>query len=299
MTPFFVATLFALPLVFARTLSLTTIVPILEYKIIFPLHLLSENKIFSDRAIAALFLASILPTSALCGLFFGYILNRRTILFSALTSCVTVSYFICFDQSQEIKWIPLQVGFLICIFICCCGIGKKIFQKTAAYRAKGDTIRTTSFASAIILVTICFAFWLYYYYSPLGMRISGDGFEGIIFSKTTAQFLSPEGATYWDISQDDVRRLENGLKTYVKNNNRDLGSRLPKELGSYRRWYISGSSEAGEKVIRVELMYKPHVSRSDWLHEFFGVMGGGDYYWHMTYVVKNGRFQNVHCNADA
>jgi hypothetical protein len=153
---------------------------------------------------------------------------------------------------------------------------------------------------SVIFVTVAGAGWLHFYYPLLGTRVSGEGFEGIILSEPFVEDIGSQGvSSWWDVQDRDIRTLEDHLRSYVKAHRGVLGPRLTNELPSYRRWYHSELSTAGKRQIHVFLMHGSQVSRSQWLHQLFGVAGGGDYYWHMTYTVQDGSFQNVMCDADA
>lgn len=104
---------------------------------------------------------------------------------------------------------------------------------------------------------------------------------------------------WWNIHDSDIQKLEDHLRTYVKDNSNILSSRLVRDLPSYRRWYFPSIAKNGDKLIIVSFMHKWAESRARWLHIDFGVMGGGDSYWHAVYNIKYGKFENTWSNADA
>ncbi len=293
------AILFAYLLFAAYSISKETIGPIIGYKLIWPLDILPKNHYspWYDVIGLSTFLLSLIPASLLCGLLFGYLFRRKTALWAIVPSIGLVAYFLMSLLDHRYYWhVYFESGFLILSFIFFSVTCSKLHQKLIIERSHSKInqdakLKRVIFVS-VILVTVVGAGWLHFCYPLLGTRVSGDDFEGIILSKE--QY--PEG--WWKIEDKDIKILEDRLKSYVKTHRYMLTTRLVNELPSYRRWYHAKLSAAGEKQINV-FLHRSHVSRAAWLHVMFGVLGGGDNYWHMTYNLKDGTFKDVRCNADA
>lgn len=295
------AILFAAPLVAAYLISRDTIMPIIAFKIIWPLHIVpSHYTPWLDVVSGTLYTLALIFPSLFCGVIFGYLFRRKTALWAILPASGLIVYFLMSLRSHMYAWqVYYAYGFLVISFICFSALAAKLYRNLliehALTRMKERTVLV-----AVILLTVACAGWLHFHYALLGTVVRGEGFEGIILSKQFVEDTGRQGASsWWEVQDSDIRTLEDRLRGYVKAHRDVLGPHLRNELSSYRRWYHSELSQAGNKQIDVFLMHASQVSRSQWLHVFFGVAGGGDYYCNMTYTVKDGTFENVRCNADA
>lgn len=300
------AVLFAFVLSAGYSLTKETTGQLIGHKIISPiiydwLAILPKDHYSPWHYIVGLvtFLLAVIPTSLLCGLFFGYFFRERTVLWSIIPSSGLIAYFVKSLSNHMYFWTVYFEYALLLISFALCSIVASKYYKALNAKAVNETnynpkLKQYYITSAMIISAV-FLGWLHFYYPLIGTLVKGEGFEGIILNKEFE--YNPKD--WWTIEDKDIRVLEDHLRNYVKTHEYRLTSRLVNELPSYRRWYNPEISKTGERQIHVFLMHKSHVSRSTWLHVFFGVAGGGDAFWHMTYIVKDGSFENVMGNADA
>lgn len=247
----------------------------------------------------AIFLLSVIPTSLFCGVFFSYFFRERTALWSIIPSGGLIAFFLTSLRHHSYFWtVYCEYALLVSSFFLFCILASKCYQELTARTSTNSTrnmkLIISRVAPTMVIATVVFA-WLHLYYPLLGTVVTGKGYEGIILKK---EFVA-NPHDWWSIQDNDIRVLEAHLERYINSHQHTLTPRLVYELTSYRRWYNAKLSKTGERQIHVFLMHQSRVSRSTWLHVYFGVLGGGDTYWDLTYIVKDGSFENVRCNADA
>ena len=295
------ATFFSAPLVAAYLISRDTIMPIIAFKILWPLHIVPKHYTpWLDLVSGATYTLAMIIPSLFCGLIFGYLFRRKTALWTILPASGLIGYFLMSLRSHLYAWQAYYAyGFLVISFICFSTLAAKLYRKLRIERAETRMKERAALVTIIVLTVACTG-WLHFHYALLGTVVRGEGFEGIILSKQFVEDIGRQGASsWWEVQNRDIETLEDRLRSYVKAQRGVLGPHLGSELSSYRRWYHSELSQTGNKQIDVFLMHASHVSRPQWLHVFFSVAGGGDYYCNMTYTVKDRTFENVRCNADA
>ncbi len=295
------AALFSAPLIAAYLFSRDTVVSIINYKIIWPMHIVPGHYtpwLEVASGISHTF-ALILP-SMFCGALFGYFFRARTALWAIPPVTGLAVYLFMSLRSHWFHWTVYYAhAFLAFSFIVFSALAAGLYQKLLIDGEK-TRVKQRAILASILFVTVAGAGWLHFDYPLLGTRVSGKGFEGIILSKRFVEDMGRQGSSnWWDIQESDIITLEDRLENYVKSHPHVLGPHVRNELSSYRRWYHSELSGTGNKQIYVLLMHGSHVSRPEWLHVHFGVAGGGDYYCSITYSVNDGSFEDARCNADA
>lgn len=295
------AILFSASLVAAYVISRDTIRPIISFKIIWPLNIVPDHYTpWLDVVSGIIHTLALIPLSLFCGAIFGYLYPRKTAMWAILPSCGLIGYFLMSLPSHVYAWqVYYAHAFLVISFICFGVLVAKVYRNVLADRAWTRMTERTVLV-AVIFVIAAYSGWLHFHYALLGTRVSGEGFEGIILDKQFIEEIGRQGASsWWEIREIDIMTLEERLQSHVKTHRDGLGPHIRNELSAYRRWYHPELSLSGNKQIDVFLMHGSQISRPQWLHVFFGVAGGGDYYCNMTYNVKDGTFENVRCNADA
>jgi hypothetical protein len=297
-----IAILFVFPLIAAYSISSDTIDPIIGYKIIWPLNILPKDHYtpWHDVVSGAVYTIAELLPSLLCGALFGYLFRRKTAFWAITPAAGLIIYFLMSLRNHWYPWIIYySYGFLVFSFLCFSAIAARHYRNFLNDGASAG-MKERAVLVLGIFVVLAFAGWLHFQYPLLGTRVSGEDFEGIILNKQLVEDIGRQGtSSWWEVQDGDIRALEERLRTYVTSRRDVLGPRLTNELSSYRRWYYSELSAVGNKQIHVLLMHESQVSRPQWLHVFFGVAGGGDYYCETDYTVKDGTFENIRCNADA
>jgi len=295
-----VAISFSALLIAAYLFSRDTVLPMIYYKIIQPLNMSPDRYTpWLDVVSAIVRTFALMPPAAFCAAVFGYFYRSRTAFWAILPVSGMLAYFLLSLRSHWFFWTEHYAhAFLSLSFIVFSMLAAKLYRKLPVDGERTMGKQRKVFISTV-LVAIAVAVWLHFGYSLLGTRVSGKEFEGIILSRQVVEDIGRHGASsWWAIRPGDIKILEARLQSYVTNHPEAFGPHVQNELSSYRRWYHSELSPDGNRQINVFLMHGSQVSRPQWLHVFFGMAGGGDYFCDMTYNVMDGSFENGRCNAD-
>ncbi len=292
------AILFAASLIAAYLFARDTAEPIINRFIVWPLNIVPRGQYTPRHEVvsgATCTLALLLP-SLFCGALFGYIFRRKTAFWAMLTSAGLGLHFLLNSHNPWFAWMEYySYGFLVLSFVVFSALAAKHYRKLLVDERQSG-LKKRAIIASLLIVIVAGAGWLHFDYPLLGTRVNGEGFEGIIVSKVFAENKCRGQASWWDIQDHDVRKLENRLLRYVKTNHVELGPHIGSELSSYRRWYTPDRSSAGKKKIFLILMHGAQVPRARWLHVLFGTSGGGDFYCDTTYLLNEDRFEHFRCN---
>ena len=140
---------------------------------------------------------------------------------------------------------------------------------------------------------------------PRPVRVAGPGYEGAIVSAEELLASDPQHllkpSDVWTPSEGDIREAEQLLPEYVKSLAASAtlrGTRIPAELARYYRQYL-GRLSKGERVVSIQFFHaESSVGKEGLWHEgLFGVMGGGEQFFRVTYHVETKRFSGLQVNA--
>lgn len=296
-----IAPAFSALLIAAYLFTRDTVVPIISYKIIWPMHIVPDHYTpWIEVANGISHTSALILPSLFCGAVFGHVFRSRTALWAMLPAAGLAVSLLLSLRGHRFHWtVYYSHAFLAVSFIVFSTLAARLYRTrfTDSEKAGG---KQRAIPALVLFAAIAGASWLHFHYPLLGTRVSGVRFEGIVLSKQIAENMGyPDPSGWWDVRDSDIRTLEDRLENYVRAHPYAFGPHLRNELAAYRRWYHAQSSKTGDKQIHVFLMHGSHVSRPKWLHVLFGVAGGGDYYCNVTYGVKDGSFENARCNADA
>ena len=150
-------------------------------------------------------------------------------------------------------------------------------------------------AVLILMAVVSRELYQRHFCSPLGQLVLDLYFQGIILDPAKHPANLPL-TNVWEVTPDEVRQMESELATYVRRNKRQVGSRISNGLRYYRRQYLGLLGNDGERLIDVSLCHESVTDRQDWLQYHSEEVGGGDYYWHITYDADAGRFRDFFSN---
>lgn len=140
--------------------------------------------------------------------------------------------------------------------------------------------------------------------SPFEVIVS-DQFEGVIFPKEKAGEVlkqcsrpTPQADGYWDVTKEDILKLERALPDYAKLNSPKHCEDLVQKLSLYKRQYV-GIIVQGRKIIYVNTLLPNEYSGRSWKMEPEMVCDGGCDFWGVEFDVESGQFSNLYSNGEA
>ena len=128
--------------------------------------------------------------------------------------------------------------------------------------------------------------------------IASEKYIGVIFTQQTMEAWPGGTQVYWTPTVDDIVRIEQGVESYLSQNNLSFHSgQAPTEekLSNYRRQYHGLINESGKAIIVAS--YLCSWEEDSWKNGKFYVKGGGDCYFDLEYDPKEHIFISLFVNA--
>jgi len=140
----------------------------------------------------------------------------------------------------------------------------------------------------VTVVGIIIGSYLWFWWSPYGVMVKGETFEGLIRDR-----IPRKETEQWEVLPNDIRRMEPRLAAFVSDNQHLLNSTVPIDPRDYRRHY-SGIEKDGRRFIYVEMYRMGFISRRDWRRGV--IVGGGAAHdnWCVRYYPDTQTFTNLY-----